>query len=592
MPYTPRFTNLVTILRTSVAKYPSKPLFGTRRGGTWQWTSYAEFGALVDQCRGGLASLGVGPGDRVAVISNNRLEWIVAAHATFSLGGVYTAMYETQLDKEWAYILRDSGAKVCLVANRAILERVEKCRGECPELQHLVAFDGASEGELSYAELLRRGRETNVPAVTPADQDVACFIYTSGTTGNPKGVKLTHWNLAANVSGILDVAPIREDECSLAFLPWAHVYGGCIELNGAIATGNAVAICDDTSKLVEYLPEVRPTMLFAVPRIWNRIYDGVQKQVAAKPKVIQAIFRNGMSGRSKEKRGEPLTVAERISLPLAKKLVFSKIVARFGGRLRFAFSGAAALSRDVAEFVDNLGIEVYEGYGMTESSGCTTSNRPGASRLGSVGKPIPGVDVKIDHDAPGAGPGEGEIVIYGTGVMAGYHHLDHATRESLTPDGGLRTGDLGRIDEEGFLYVTGRVKELFKLSNGKYVAPAPLEEQLQLSPFISQCVVYGDDQPHNVALIVPDMDSLLGWAREHGVPTSVPELLADPRTRALYSTELEKHGKEFKGYERVKAFFFEPEPFTTDNGMLTPTLKLKRRNVVARYKDRLLALYA
>jgi long-chain acyl-CoA synthetase len=592
MPYSSRFPDLVTMLEGSVAKHGQKPLFGTRRGGRWEWTTFAEFGRMVDECRAGLSGLGIGLGHRVAVISNNRLEWVVGAFATYGLGAAYTAMYETQLDKEWAYILADSGAKACFVANRNIFDRVQKLRAECPELGPVVAFEGASEGELGFQELLSRGREAKVPARVPSAGEVACFVYTSGTTGNPKGVRLTHGNLAANVSGILEVAPMRDDDRSLAFLPWAHVFGGCVEVNSAIALGNSIAICDDTSKLLDYLPEVRPTVLFAVPRVWNRIYDGVQKQVAGKPKIIRSIFHTGMRARSKQKHGQPLSLAERVALPLAERLIFSKIVDRFGGRLRFACSGAAALSSEVAEFIDNLGIEVYEGYGLTESSGCTTSNRPGECRIGSVGKPIPGVEVKLDHSAPGATEGEGEILIYGTGVMAGYHHLDQATRETLTADGGLRTGDLGRLDADGFLYITGRVKELFKLSNGKYVAPAPLEEKIQLSAFVAQCVVYGEDKPYNVAMIVPDVDSLASWAKENGVGVTPQEMLRSPKTKALYARELEKLGKDFKGYERIQDFFFETEALTTENGMLTPTLKLKRRNVLKRYEERFMALYS
>jgi long-chain acyl-CoA synthetase len=402
-------------------------------------------------------------------------------------------------------------------------------------------------------------------------------------------VRLTHYNLAANVSAVVDLAVLGNEERSLAFLPWAHVFGGCVELHGAIATGNSVAICEDTTKILDYLPQVKPTMLFAVPRIWNRIYDGVNKQIASKPALVQAIFRNGMSARTKQKRGDTVTLAEKISLPLAEKLVFSKIRDRFGGRLRFAFSGAAALSRDVAEFVDNLGIQVYEGYGMTESSGCTTTNRPGECRLGSVGKPVAGVSIRLDSDAPGARDGEGEVIIYGTGVMAGYHNLADVTKDTLTEDGGLRSGDLGRIDDDGFLFITGRVKELYKLANGKYVAPAMLEEQLQLSPLIAQCVVYGEDQTYNVALVVPDVDSLKDWASENGV-TGDP--LAHGKTKALYAAEIEKYAKEFKGYERVRDFFFVAEPLTTDNGLLTPTLKLKRRNVVARYESDFKRLYS
>lgn len=592
MKYQPRLTNLVTMLVESVGKYGPRQAFGTRRSSGWEWISYAELGRKVDEFRGGLASLGIGKGDRVAVISNNRVEWAVGAHATYGLGAVYVPMYETQLDKEWAYILADSGAKTCLVSNRKILDRVRALRADCPALETIVCFEGgAGSDELSFDAIVQRGREHPKERVVPADTDIAMFIYTSGTTGNPKGVRLTHFNLAANVSAILDVSPIREGELSLAFLPWAHVFGGCIEINSVIATGNSIAICDDTSKLIEYLPEVKPTVLFAVPRIWNRIYDGVQKKMAAEPKAIQLLFATGMRARSKEKRGESLTVVERIGLVLAQRLIFSKIVERFGGRLRFAFSGAAALSREVAEFIDNLGIQVYEGYGMTESSGATTSNRPGATRIGSVGKPMPGAEIKLDHSAPGAGEGEGEIIIYGTGVMAGYHHLDDVTKQTLTADGGLRTGDLGRIDADGYLYITGRVKELFKLSNGKYVAPALLEETLVLSPYIAQCLVYGDDRPHNVAVVIPDMDSLRAWAAENGVGSSDAEILASPRTRELISRELEKYGKDFKGYERIKNFVLSSEPFTTDNGLLTPTLKLKRRGAVQQYATQLAALY-
>jgi long-chain acyl-CoA synthetase len=245
----------------------------------------------------------------------------------------------------------------------------------------------------------------------------------------------------------------------------------------------------------------------------------------------------------------------------------------------------------VAEFIDNLGIAVYEGYGMTESSGCTTTNRPGESRLGSVGKPVPGVEVKIDTRVPGAGEGEGEIIIYGSGVMAGYHNRADITHETIMPDRGLRTGDLGRLDADGYLYVTGRVKELYKLANGKYVAPAPLEEKLQLSPYIAQCVVYGADQPHNVAMIVPDLESLRGWAAGQGLAGEPEELLLQSKVRDLYKAELESHGKDFKGFERIRDFFFEVQPLTIENGMLTPTMKLKRREVMKRYEERLRALY-
>jgi len=361
MSYEPRYTNLVTILTQALERFPHKPLFATHKGAGWHWTSYAEFGALVDAARAGLAALGVRAGDRVAVISNNRLEWATCAYATYGLGAIYVPMYEAQLDKDWHHILHDSGAKLCFVAGDGVHKRIRGLQGDLSELQHVVDFESPE-----YPALLARGKRSPVALRAPSDQEIAMLIYTSGTTGLPKGVRLSHRNLAANVSALLEITPVRESDKSLAFLPWAHVFGGCIELNSAIAVGAAIAICDNTDKLLGYLPEVQPTMLFAVPRIWNRIYDGVRKQVAGRPKLIQAIFETGLRAQSKQKRGQELRFTERIALRAAEKLIFGKIVERFGGKLRFAFSGAAALSAEVGEFIDNLGIQVYEGYGMTE----------------------------------------------------------------------------------------------------------------------------------------------------------------------------------------------------------------------------------
>lgn len=584
MSYTPRYTNLHQLLQQSVERFAHKPVFGTRTSTGWQWTTYGTFGQLVRQAAAGLSGLGVGAGDRVACISNNRLEWAIGAYATYSLGATYVPMYEAQLDAERQYILHDSGAKVCLVANAAVDESVGRMREQLPELEHTLCFDGTS-----FDALLEQGKQNPVSIAPPKDDDIASFIYTSGTTGKPKGVKLTHHNLAANVSACLDIAPLQGEERCLAFLPWAHVFGGTVELNTLIAYGGAIAICDDTTKLVDYLPEVKPTLLFAVPRVWNRIYDGVQKQVASQPKPIQVLFEVGMRARSKEKRGQSLTLPERLALPLAAKLVFSKIVARFGGELRFAFSGAAALSKDVGEFIDNLGIQVYEGYGMTESSGGTTGNNPDAIKLGTVGKPLPGVEVKLDMER-GTQPGEGEIIIYGTGVMAGYHNLPEASAEVFTEDGGLRSGDLGFLDDEGFLSISGRVKEIYKLANGKYIAPAPLEEKVQLSAYISQCVIYGDNQPHNVALIIPDMVTLSAWGLRHGV-TDSSDLLSSPKVRTLLAREIERASDDFKGFERIRDFILSSEEMTPDNGLLTPTMKVKRAAVMARYGAELEALY-
>ena len=589
MAYKPAHTNLVTLFRQSCERFADRPALGTRTPDGWKYVTYREFAALVERARSGLAARGIGRGDRVAVISNNRLEWAVCAYATYARAATYVPMYEAQLDRDWQYILRDSGAKVCFVAGQAVEKRIRALQADLPDLQHVIDFDGQS-----YRELLEQGSQrlvSNPPVTPPADDEIATLIYTSGTTGNPKGVRLTHFSLAANSSALVEVAPVREGDRSLAFLPWAHVFGGSVELNTVLAIGGTLAICDNTDRLVSYLPEVKPTMLFAVPRIWNRIYDGVRKQLAARPRPIQLLFEAGLLAKSRQKSGEVLSLGDRLMLLLAERLLFARIRERFGGELRFAFSGAAALAPEVGEFIDNLGIQVYEGYGMTECAGSATVNLPGACRLGSVGKPVPGVEIRIDKQVTGAGSDEGEILIYGTGVMAGYHNQPEATRAALTPDGGLRSGDLGRIDPDGFLFITGRVKELYKLANGKYVAPVPLEEKLQLSPYIAQCFVYGSDQPHNVALIVPDMAALKAWAEAKRMPTDPDVLLADPRTRELIRKEIEVHSRDFKGFEAIHDFVLSAEEMTTQNDMLTPTLKLKRRNVTARYAGQLQALY-
>jgi long-chain acyl-CoA synthetase len=589
-PFKPRFTNLVTMFQDSVRRFGERPLFGQPApDGTWVWLAYREVGERVDRFRAGLRTLGVETGDRVAVISGNRVEWFVGAYATYSLGAVYVPMYESQLDKEWAYILENSGSKLCLVSTIGIAARVKRIQAGIPGLQHVICFDAAPDQPGSYASLVDPSKHPPAPPVVPADTDVCTLIYTSGTTGNPKGVRLSHLNLASNVCAVLEIVPAGPDDRSHAFLPWAHLFGGSIELNGILAIGASAGICGDVQHLVAELREVKPTLLFAVPRIWNRIYDGVSKQIASKPVLIQTIFQAGMRAISKAKRGESPSFGERVARWLARRLIFKKIIAKFGGRLRYAFSGAAALSPAVAEFIDNLGITVLEGYGMTESSGVTTANTPTERRIGSVGKPVPGGWVELDHTVAGADQTQGEIIIHGMGVMQGYHALPEVTAQTLTPDGGLRSGDLGRLDADGFLSITGRVKELYKLENGKYVAPAPLEEQITLSPYIAQAFVHGDNRPHNVALLVPDLEALGRWGTEQGVPSD--RLLTDPRARALIQQEVERLSAGFKGFERIQAFKLCGEAFATDNDLLTPTLKIKRRNVVARYAGELDALY-
>jgi long-chain acyl-CoA synthetase len=587
--YTPRFANLVELFQRAVDTYADRPAFGTLRGKEWQFVSYAELGERVARARAALAELGVGRGDRVAIVADNRLEWVIVSHAAFQRRAISVPMSEAQHDDEIKYILADSGAKVCFAANLSVTNRVSSLREDLLDLQHIVNIEGPTDDPHSYHALLSRGAERGVSARTPVPTDVATIIYTSGTTGLPKGVRLTHANLASNAAALSEMRDYGPDPHMLSFLPWAHVFGGCVELNLALAIGATVAICRNADQLMEEMPRIRPTILYAVPRVWHSIYQDMQRDLAREPEMSRSMFDQGLRLRAKQQRGEHLSFSERVSLNLAEKLVIGKFKARLGGRLRVACSGAAPLAVEVAEFMHAVGITIHEGYGLTESSGSSTSNPTGAARFGSVGKPLPGTTIAIERRGGGNDAREGEVVIYGACVMPEYHNRPDETAKTIAADGGLRTGDLGYLDEDGYLYITGRVKELYKLSNGRYVAPVPLEEKLKLSPFISNCMVYGAGQPYNVALIVADVPALLSYFG--GQVQTARDLLGDRRVRRLFEDEILKHSKDFRTYELIRKFWLETEAFTRENGMLTVTYKLRRDAVRQRYEGMLRSLY-
>jgi len=587
----PNIVSLVDLLDTSVEKYGPRDLFGTKSGSAWVYTTYAQFKKLVEDMRGGLASLGVSRGDKVGIISNNRIEWAVLAYASYGLGAAFVPMYESQLEKDWEFVVRDSELKVLFVATSAIYEKTKRFPAKVPTLKHvaLLADDGP---EPTYKGLLKKGSESPVPTLHPEASEMAALIYTSGTTGNPKGVVLSHGNVISNLLAVHANLPIETQDRSLAFLPWAHSFGHTAELHLLISIGASTGICESTDKIIEYLSEVKPTVIFAVPRIFNRIHTGVEKQMASKPAAIVALYRGGLRAANKKRENKPLSLREKIVLMLADKLVFSKIRARFGGNMKYAISGAAALAREIAEFVDGLGITVYEGYGLTETSPIVSVNVPKARKMGSVGQPIPGCRVVIDRSTTND-PKSGEIIVYGPNVMQGYYKLKEETAAVFTADGGFRTGDLGYLDEENYLFITGRIKEQYKLENGKYVVPAPLEELVKLSPFVSNVMIYGDNKPFNVALLVPNLDTLKEWARAQGLGDKRDdELLSHERVQAKMREELDRVSVDFKGYERVRKFALIAEDFTLANDMLTPKLSVKRRNVLEKWGKELERLYA
>lgn len=594
--------SLSDLLDSSLRRHASRPLFLTKIGKTWVSTSYAEFASLVDEQRARLHELGVRAGDRVGIIAGNGVEWAALAYATYGAGAALVPMYESQSEADQEYIVRDSAMKLLYAGSRQILERAARFAPSIPTLDRVVLLTPFRERLASPVE--GAPAEPAPPRARSARGDTAAILYTSGTTGEPKGVVLSHGNFLSNVLCLKDVVLPKgsSEERTLSFLPWAHAFGHTVELHLVIAGGASMAIAESVERIVDNLREVKPTALIAVPAIFVRIYTRVLVQLAGKPRFVRRLFARGVTLARRRTAGEALTRTEAFTLSLAERLIFSKIRARLGGRLESAVSGGAALDIEVAEFMDAIGISVYEGYGLTETSPVATANVPRRRKLGSVGRPLDGVRVEIDasvvadvepHERSEGTPRIGEVIVHGPNVMLGYHNRPAGDRV-FTRDGGFRTGDLGYLDDESFLFIVGRVKEQYKLTNGKYVVPSRLEERLKLSPFVANVMIHGDGRPHNVALIVPDFAVLSQWARAEGIDAGEQAaLLADERVRAKIQSEVERlSASGFRKYERVAAFCLLSEDFTPDSGLVTPSLKLRRERVCARYRDELERLHA
>ena len=591
--FTPRFETLIDIYRHSIDTYSNRPLFGVKQDGSWSWMTYGAFGEEVDRVRTGIADLGVEKGDVVGIISDNRPEWATAAYAAYGLGASVVPMYQAQADESWRYILGDSGAKLVFVATENIRKRVEEFKSDLAGLEHVISFaSGAEVDAPTYASLGADSSEA-APLADVTSSDIAGFVYTSGTTGKPKGVLLSHGNLAYNVSAVTDVFPLEPDDRTLSFLPWAHAFGQTVELHSVFALGCSTAFAESTHKIVANLAEVQPTMLVSVPRIFTRIYDGLQKRMADEGGIKKLLFDTAVATARKR---QDLAAADKSSRwvdlqhGLLDRLVFAQVRDRFGGQLKYAISGGAAIPMEVAQFIDALGITVYEGYGLSETSPIVTANWPGSRKIGSVGKAIPGVRVEIDHEASADGE-SGEVVVYGHNVMQGYHNLPDQNAEVFTEDGGFRTGDLGRIDDDGFLSIVGRIKEQYMLANGKYVVPTVIEEKLGLSPYIASAMVYGDGRPFNVALITLDSAAVKRWAEDNDVEMDDDAVVNNPDLLELIGQEIKRLTGETPRYAHIREFALLREDFTTENGLLTPTLKVRRRVVVDRFSDELDQLY-
>jgi len=588
--------NLVDLFETAVQKFSKNLLFGTKdkEKKVFNWVTYGEVGKRVDNLRGGLVEVGIKEGDSVGFIGNNRTEWAIAAFATYGRKAKFIPMYEAELVKIWKYIVEDSGVKVLLVANDQIYEQVKSFVKDIKSLKKIFIVD--TEAKNSMASLEKMGEEKPVESLSPDPDDVAGLVYTSGTTGDPKGVMLSHKNFLTNaIAGNTIYPMLKEDSVSLSILPWAHAYGQTAELYNWLLFGGSIGFMESVLTLAEDLQLVKPTFLIAVPRIFNKIYDGIWAKMNDEGGLPKKLFVMGVESAQKKRllaeEGKS-SLFTNIKVGMANAVVFSKIKEKFGGKLVASLTASATMNPDVANFFFDIGIPVCDAYGLSETSPAVTMNSPIEYKLGSVGRVLENIKVVIDSSVVEDGAKDGEIIVYGPNVMLGYNNKPEATKAVMTKDGGFRTGDRGRIDEDGYLFITGRIKEQFKLQNGKYVFPSGIEENIRLVPNVANAMIFGDGKPFNIALIIPDFEVLGKYAKKNGISDNPADLVNNKEVTDMITKEiLDLLATKCGSYEIPKKFIFIDEDFSLENGMLTQTMKLKRRVVIEKYKDQIEKLY-
>ena len=577
-----------------------------KRAGAWVSIQAREMFRQVVWLARGLERLGVVSGDRVALLSDNRPEWAVADFGILGRGGVTVPLYPTLPAHSCEYILQDSGACGIVVSNKAQLEKICSVWDRLPRLRWAVAMEGVpvsaapfrpfsddadEKRQLAWRDLVgdaalasAEGARFAQTARAVRPEDLASIIYTSGTTGTPKGVMLTHANIVSNVLASANL--FQPDDLALSFLPLAHIYERTVDYT-YLYNDVPIAYAESIEAVSQNLLEVRPTVLAAVPRFFEKMHGRVMDAVRQAPAPRRWLFRwaVGVGQQALRRRVADQQLPTGLSLrhALAERLVFGRLRARLGGRIRFFLSGSAPLSPALSEFFNGAGVTVCEGYGLTETSPVVATNVPGRNRPGTVGRPLAGVEVRIAED--------GEILVRGPNVMKGYYNQPEETAQVLK-DGWFHTGDIGELTSEGDLRITDRKKDLFKTAGGKYVAPQPIENRMRACPYLLNAVLVGDRRPYVVALLVPDFDKLAEFARQRGLPCSSPgELARHEQVHALLQREVDAVNAELARFEQIKRFVVLERDFSIESGELTPTMKVRRRVVVQQYRDAVESLY-
>jgi long-chain acyl-CoA synthetase len=582
-----------------VRRHGARTALRVKREGFWQEIRWEEWGRNVRSLAMGLAALGLKETDRVALLSENRPEWTYADLAVLSARAVDAPIYDTNIPEQVEHIIKDSGSRFIFVSTERQLAKVLEVRNRLPGLEKVILMDPGTEHPedwiLTFAAVQALGEakgdpaafETGLERVKP--EDLATLIYTSGTTGAPKGVMLNHGNFLSNVRAALEILPISESDVALSFLPLSHSFERLAGYYAVMAGGGTIAYAEGIDKVAENMQEIRPTVMCSVPRLYEKMHARVSAMAEAGPALKRRLFHWSLNvGGEVSKRitaKKELPAALRLKSKVADKLVFEKLRARMGGRLRFFISGGAPLAREIAEFFHAAGILILEGYGLTETSPVISANRPEAYKLGSVGQPLSNLEVRIAQD--------GEILVKGPSVMKGYYNRPEDTREVLSEDGWFATGDIGYLDQDNFLYITDRKKDIIITAGGKNIAPQNIENLLKLNRFIEQVCIIGDRRKYLTALICPSFPELEGYARQNGISAESRErLIEEPRIRRLFQEAVEEVNAQLARYESIKRFEILPVEFSQETGELTPTLKVKRKVVGTKYKEQIDRMYA
>lgn len=594
------FRNIPDLYRWRVNETPDRPAFSYKKDNQWVDISWKDFFERAKCIASALIHLGFKKGNTAAIYSYNRLEWVLADLGILLAGGTSVTIYHSLPFNQSSYIINDSDSIFVFAENKAIIEEMKEKRTEIPNVQKVISFDDrVEEGDFiisfktfedlgrSYLKNYEKQIEENIEKIKL--DDIATLVYTSGTTGIPKGVIQTHLNHLSMVEMLYDIGDIRDDDVCLLFLPLAHSFAKAVEYSHP-RFGIKIAFAESIDKVIDNLVEVRPTIFPSVPRVFEKVYAKVRANAEASPikkKIFDWAISVGKKYGDYKIKGQKPPLGLSIKHKIAHKLVFSKIHERVGGRIRFFISGGAPLSKEIAEFFWAAGLLILEGYGLTETTPAISINTTREFKFGTVGKPLKWVEVKIAED--------GEILARGPNIAKGYWKKPKETEEVFKPDGWFHTGDIGIIDEDGFLKITDRKKDLIKTAGGKYVAPQPIENAIKAgSPLISQAVVIGDARPYCVALITLNKDEVLNFAKAKGLDTSksYEEIINDPVIVSEIQRVVDEVNSKLASFETIKKFRIIPQDFMIEDGSLTPTLKVKRKVIMERYKDIINEMYS